>query len=987
MNWACAAGTGALIEKHAKNLGIEITEFGDYALRGDKPPIINSTCAVFSEAALMYYQQNNLSVENLCAGACIASARNYIIKVVRNRSMGEKIAFQGAVAFNKGMVGAFESILGKPIIVPPYPHLTGAVGVARAAYEKDERKPQPTKFRGFDEIAGTQYELSSFVCKQCGNDCSVNQFKVDGENFFQGDRCDRFSGIHKKSLGDHLPDLFAEREAMMFDVYKKEVPAGAKTVGIPRGLMFNEYFPLYNAFFGELGYKVVTTEPSNKRIIRKGIETTIAEPCFPVKVAHGHAAELVEKGADFLFMPSVITSDGPMGKFELCVTCPYIQSSPDVIKAALGLDDSKDIKLLKPAIYFDRGVSHIERKLIEMMEPLGKSAKDVKKAIKKGMEALAEFRKRIKARGAEILSNLKEDETVFIIIARPYALHDPGINMNAGKKVRDEGYLAIPFDFLPLEEAKYDVSDSWPNIYSIQGQKKVMAARFVKQHKNLHALVITYFGCGPDAFLDQMFHEELGDHYLTMQIDEHTSDTGIITRIQAYLASADTNQDAKQEKKINTAATPLEELNGKKLWLPYMNEGARILAGAITAHGIEADVLPRSGDPALTLARNYIAGDVCIPMLFTTQDMLLRAKQPDFDPSKEAFFQGKSGGPCRFGMYFMIEKLLLDHHISKGQEKIDIVTIGNRNPDGGLGTSFLIMIWDGLLSHDLLEKMLLHTRPYEVNKGESDKIFLKYVNRIIKEMQNPENKVDSAWKMTKTATGGNLEWLKQILTDAMKEFEAVEKRQESRPLVGIVGEFYVRLHEPANYYFVRTLEEMGCEAWMAPQTEFFGYSNYITGVHAEDKWKDDHNLKWWQETQTKKFLNKLALSHEHNLFEVIKPYVGKFDEISSEEVVELGSSYITPFFGGEAILSMGKSEDYARRNLDGIVSISPFNCMPSLVVSALSKELRKKFNKIPYLNIDFDGFQDNAREQRISAFVSQVKERHRVKTEKELSKV
>ncbi|MCE1245376.1 MAG: acyl-CoA dehydratase activase [Firmicutes bacterium] len=987
MNWACAAGTGALIEKHAKNLGIDITEFGDYALGGDKPPIINSTCAVFSEAALMFFQQNNLSVENLCAGACLASARNYIIKVVRNRSMGEKIAFQGAVAFNKGMVGAFETVLGKPIIVPPYPHLTGAVGVARSAYERDERKPEPTKFRGFEEIISTQYQLSSFVCKQCGNECSVNQFKVEGENFYQGDRCDRFSGIHKKSLGEHLPDLFAEREDMLLNSYKNQAPETAKTVGIPRGLMFNEYFPLFSAVFGELGFKVTTTEASNKRIIRKGIQTTIAEPCFPIKVAHGHALEIVEQGADYIFMPSVITTDGPMGNYEMCVTCPYVQSSPDVIKSALGLDDSGKTKLLKPVFYFDRGINHIERKFVEILEPLGKSAKDIKKAVKKGMETLAAFRDKLRKRGQEILDNMKEGETAFVIIARPYALHDPGINMNAGKKVKDEGYLAIPFDFLPLNDEKYDVSGSWPNIYSIQGQKKLMAARFIKQHKNLHALVITYFGCGPDAFLDQMFHEELGDHYLTMQIDEHTSDTGIITRIQAYLASVDSETEEKVDRKIDTSAILFENLKGKKLWLPYMNEGARLLAGTMRAHGVDADVLPRSGDPALTLARNFIAGDVCMPMLYTTQDMLHRAKQPDFDPSKEAFFQGKSGGPCRYGMYYMIEKLLLDHHIGIEQGKVDLVTVGNRNPDGGLGTSFLIMVWDTLLTHDLLEKMLLHTRPYEVNKGESDKIFLKYVNRIMDEMQKPENKVDNAWKMTQTATGGNLEWLKKILKDAMAEFEKVEKRSESRPLVGIVGEFYVRLHEPANAFIIRTLEEMGCEVWMAPQTEFFGYSNYITGVHSEDKWKDDHNLKWWQEAQTKKFLNKLALNHEHVLFDVIKPYVGKFDELSPEEVVKLGSAYITPFFGGEAILSMGKSEDYARRNLDGIVSISPFNCMPSLVVSALSKDLRKKFNKIPYLNIDFDGFQDNAREQRISAFVSQVKERHKVKEEKSVSRV
>ena len=979
MNWACAAGTGALIEKHAKNLGIDITEFGGYAIKGDKPPIINSTCAVFSEAALMYFQQNNLSLENLTAGACLASARNYLIKVVRNRPISEKVAFQGAVAFNRGMVGAFETILEKPIIVPPYPHLTGAVGAARIAYENDEKKPMDSEFRGFDEIIKADYKLTSFVCKQCGNECSVNRFKVGEEIFFQGDRCDRYSGQHKKSLGEHLPDLFKERSDLMFDIYKKEVPKDAKTVGYPRGLLFNDYFPFFNAVFRELGFNFITTEPTNKKIIRKGIEKVVAEPCFPIKIAHGHAADLVEQGIDYLFLPAIMSAEKPIGKNELCNICPYIQTAPDVIEAALEIKDS-EVKVLKTVFFLDRGMPHLERKMHGILEKLGKSKKEIKNALKKGFEVLESFRKKIRERGKEILEQLGDKTPAFVIIARPYGLHDPGINMNVGKKVRDEGYMAIPYDFLPYDDDKYDITHHWPNVYPIQGQKKMMAANFIKKHPNLHALVVTYFGCGPDAFLDQMFQKELGRHYLTMQIDEHTSDTGILTRIQAYLSSTESKEDEKkQEIQYYTGAKTLEDLKDMKVWIPYMNEACRILAGAIRAHGVDSDVVPRSGDPALTLARSCIAGDVCIPMLYTTEDMLHRTKQPDFDPEKEVFFQGKSGGPCRYGLYHMLEKLVLNHLYDDVNDPIEMATIGNRNPSGGLGTSFLIMLWDGLLGHDMLEKMLHHTRPYEVNKGDTDRVFIKYVYEIIDAMQDPKNKLDNAWKIAGAATGGGLDWVKDILKRAMAEFKAIEKRDEFRPMVGVVGEFYTRLHEPANMNLVRTLEDMGCEVWLAPQTEFLGYSNYITGVHAEDRWKDEHQMKWLKEAQAKKFLNKIAVSHEHKLYDVIKSYVPEFDEITPEEVVNNGDKYVTLFFGGEAILSMGKSEDFAKRNIDGVVSVSPFNCMPSIVVAALSRELRKEYNKIPFLNLDFDGFEDNTRDQRLSAFVSQVKERARLR--------
>ncbi len=975
MNWACAAGTGALIEKHAKNMDIPITEFGDYALGGDKPPIINSTCAVFSEAALMYFQQNNLNIENLCAGACLASAKNYIIKVVRNRQLGEKIAFQGAVAFNRGMVGAFETLLDKPIIIPPYPHLTGAIGCARAAYEKQEKTPSPSGFRGFEHVISARYELSSFICKQCGNECSVILFSVDGEKFYQGDRCDRYSGQHKKSLGEHLPDLFAWREKLLMNCQASIDSTHRGTVGIPRGLLFNEYYPMFNTFFRGLGFNVKSTGPTDKQIIRRGIEKTVAEPCFPIKVAHGHAAMLVEEGVDYLFVPSIMSVEKPCGKFDLAVTCPYIQSAPDVFRGSLGLDDSP-IKLINPVLFLDRGPRHIERKMVDVAKQMGISAGNAKVALKKALSALEDFRSKLQEKGRQVMESLAEDQVAFVIIARPYALHDGGINMNVAKKVRDEGYLAIPMDMLPLSHPDNDVSDTWTNIYPVQGQKKLSAARYIKNRPNLHALVVTYFGCGPDAFMDQMFYEELNRQYLTIQIDEHTSDTGILTRIQAYLSSVGSCRDMEKKEAMAYDSLPLGQVGDRLVWLPNMNDSVRVMAAALRAHGINARALPQSKDTALTLARDRISGDVCVPMLYTTQDMLERVVQPDFDPDRESFFQGKSGGPCRYGMYFMIEKLLISELAGR---PVPMVTAGNKNTDGGLGNSFLIMLWDGLVTHDMLLKMLHHTRPYEINPGDSDKVFEKYVDMLEEAMEDPKNKPGNIIQLAGMVAGGSLEYLTNILKSAMEEFQQISVCRKNRPVVGIVGEFFVRQHTPSNGDLARTLENLGCEAWLAPGTEFLGYSNYITGVHAEDRWKDDGSLDAFKEVQLRKVLTGLAARHEHVLFEAISPYVGHMVDEDPRKVVELGTRYITPFFGGEAILSLGKSEDFARRDIDGVVSVGPFNCMPGMIVSALSRELRSNHNKIPFLNLDFDGFQDNARDQRLSAFVSQVKERRKAK--------
>jgi len=971
MNWACAAGTGALIEKHSKNLDIKVENFGGYALKGEAPPIINSNCAVFAEGALNYFQQNNLSLENLCAGACIASARNYIAKVLRNRALSEKIAFQGAVAFNQGLVGAFETLLNREIIVPPYPHLTGAVGCASLALEKMEHSKDSCKFRGFVEILNSQYQLKTFVCKLCSNECQVNCFTVGKDHFYQGDRCDRYSAGTQKQPENQLPDLFKEREDLLQNIYKPTPRYGVPKVGIPRGWLFSDYYPFFAAFFSELGFEVIPGKHTNKKIIKKGVEVTVAEPCFPIKVLHGQVAELLEHKLDFLFLPAVINTDEAYGNFADFVSCPYIQSAPDVLQGALKLNEK--VKFLHPVLFFERGLKHLNRVFKTLSKDLGKSPQEVNKALKIAYKVHQEFKTALQQRGREVLEQVSKEHPAFVVIARPYALYDPAVNMDINKKIRNEGYLALPFDMLPLKD--HDVSDVWTNLYSVQGQKKISAARLIKQVPNLYALVLTYFGCGPDAFLDQIFQAELGNQYLTIQVDEHTSDTGIITRIQAFLNSAHHVKKSIEKVAMKMVDTPLGKARGKTIWIPYLSEAAKVMAAILQGHGIDAKVLPRSPDSGLALTRSYICGDVCLPMLYTTEDMLQRAVSPDFDPEKEAFFQGKSAGPCRYGMYFMLEKMIL----SSIKGEVDLTAVGNKDLHGGLGTFFALVTWDAFVAYDLLEKMLLHTRAYEVVPGSAEQVFDRYNQKLCSLMLDPQNLLLKKLEQLKVFfTSEHLEKYTGLLKRAQAEFSALVQAHGSKPLVGVVGEFFVRLHAPSNQDLIKTLESLGLEVWLAPMTEFFGYSNYSSYVQAQERFRDTGNLKYLLLAEQRKFLDKLAQRDEHILYEACLPYLKEMPEITPKEVIDLGSRYITPLFGGEAIVSLGKADDFALRGLHGIVSAGPFNCMPSMIVSALSRDLRKRHNNIPFLNIDYDGFEELSREHRISLFAAQVRDRFRL---------
>jgi len=967
MNKACAAGTGAFLEKQASRLNIPLDEFGDRALGNTAPPDLDWTCTVFSESAMVYYQQNNVPVEDLAAGICLASVKNYLHKNVASREIGGKIAFQGAVAFNKGMIAAFESVLGRKIAVPPYPHITGAVGAARLAYLADVTQ---SRFRGFDAVAESNYEISSFECKACANRCDVNTFQMEGgPKYFYNDRCERFSAVHKKNLGAGLPDLFAERDRMMMEAYTKQAPSGVLRVGIPRGLMFSEYYPLYKAFFTELGLEVVTSDPTNKRIVEMGLETAIGEPCFPLKVTHGHYMDLIEKNVDIIFAPGIISTSQPNHNMRQAQTCPYLQAAPDVIETALGITE-RGIRHIAPRLHFKRGKRHLQRVFCEVGSQLGKSRRESLAALDVGLSVMADFRASVEKRGVEVLASLKPDQLAFVVIGRPYTLWDPAVNMDIGKKIQDLGILAIPQDFLPLEVV--DISDNWPNAYSRQIQKKLMAARLIRQDARLKAVVLTYFACGPDSFGNPFFKDEIGEPCYVMQIDEHTADAGVITRIEAFADTA-SRTESRESESVRSHDSPMSSMAGRRLWIPYANDGSRVLAAAFRAYGFDAQTLPCSPDPGLGLARQAISEDVCLPALMTTEDILYRVNQPDFDPSREAFFQGNSEGPCRFGMYAMLQRMILD---KLGHRDAEVLTLGSKTEHGGLGTMFTLIAWDGFLCHDLLQKMLMRTRPYEINKGVSDVLFERYMARLVEMVPALKERVERS-KLKVLLGTGHLDELQELLRRAQEDFSRIPVRREDRPLVGMVGEFYVRLHNGANQDIVRKLEAQGAEVWGAPMTEFLSYANFIGKILSGNRLGDCGLSADELKEYTGRWANaRLAAKEEHALYHATLPYLDGYEDIGPGEVIEQGSKYVDLNFGGESICSMGKAEDFAKRGLAGIVSVIPFNCMPGNIVTALSPALRRRHDNIPFLNLDYDGFIDSSRDAKIVNFMWQVKERY-----------
>ncbi len=540
MNEACAAGTGSFLEEQAAKLGISIVdEFARLALDSGTPAAMGERCTVFMEKDVSAFLQQGMAKEDIAAGLAFAVVQNYLNRVVRGRKIGDVIFFQGGTAYNRAVAAAFAATLGKSIMVPPHCGVMGAIGAALLAREKVQSAgaDEPaivSRFNGFD-LDAVQFSVRHFTCKACSNQCDMQEVAVNGEKTYWGDKCsERYRKKAKTGQKPAVPDLFA----LYHELLMRDVPGpdglGVK-IGIPQAMYFFDRFPFWRAYFSELGAEVVLSDPTNRQIISKGREYCIAEPCFPILAAHGHVVNLQEKGVDYIFLPNAINAETDWPQTESWY-CPWVQTLPLVIKNTLYQSEWVE-KILAPVIRFRDGQDQVEKALRIVASRFKVSEKRHLRAVETAYGVQRQFRESIKAAGKEMINRLAQARReAVVLLGRPYNIMDAGLNLNLAHKLRDYyGIDVIPMDFLSYEHL--DVQSVHENMFWSYGRRILQAAAFAGLEKNLHAIYITNFKCGPDSYIKHWVHQALGAPFLTLQFDEHGNDAGMLTRCEAYLRS------------------------------------------------------------------------------------------------------------------------------------------------------------------------------------------------------------------------------------------------------------------------------------------------------------------------------------------------------------------------------------------------------------------------------------------------------------------
>jgi predicted CoA-substrate-specific enzyme activase len=978
MNKACAAGTGSFLEEQAEKLNISIKgEFAQSALSSTNPCRLGERCTVFMENSLIANLQKGIEKNDLLAGLAYSIVQNYINRVVVGKLIGENIQFLGGVAFNKSVVAAFEKYLGKKITVPLHHEVAGAIGMALIAMRHFSVSPphRVTAFKGF-ELSKRPYEISSFECKGCPNTCEINRIKIIGEEdfLFYGGRCEKYDvKRNKKQVGSQpvMEDLFSFRDEMLWKEHNyrkassvtgneaKDKDSSSIThhasrtthhakIGIPYAFFFHDFLPFWTSLLWELGFDVEVSPKTNRQIVNLGLESVLSESCFPVKVGHGHIRYLLDKKVDAILLPSFINLNRPENPLERGYACPYTQTIPYISKLAFD-----GIELLTPVVDLRRKRDFLEREVKRIFRPFGIHSKDISGALEVAEINRKEFLNKIESKGKEVLSSIK-DKTI-IIVGRAYNAFDSGVNLEIPKKLADLGIHSMPMDFLPINEIS--IHNDWPNMYWRSGQRILKAARLIRNHPDLYAIYIGNFSCGPDSFILKFFDTEMkGKPYLFLEIDEHSAAAGAITRCEAFIDSIQ-NKVLSDELRITSKdkgqtsyhTSSITHHSKRTIYIPRMSDHAFALAAAFENCGVESEVLPESDKKSADLGKKYVSGRECYPCTVTTGDMLKKILEPNFVPSKSAFFMPSATGPCRFGQYNVFHRLVLD---KLGFEDVPIFAptqdTSFYSDLGIVGRDFTKRAWTGIITYELLNKCLHETRPYERDKGSGDELYGEYRRRLYFSLRK---------------INGDLE---EILKDMRRDFENLPVNKERKPLIGIIGEIFVRSHRFSNENLLKRVEALGGEAWLAPIEEWIYYVNLMGLRKAWIKKEKSAIISFL----LKRFYQKRV---EHRLSRYFKGFLKTLKEPSTKQILKKASPYLHNSFEGEAILSIGKGVDLSERGASGIINAMPFGCMPGTIVTALLRGISKDYG-IPCINIPYDGTESSTVDIQLEAFMDQAKE-------------
>ena len=943
LNEACSSGCGSFIETFAKSLNFSVQDFAKEALFAKHPIDLGTRCTVFMNSKVKQAQKEGAEVADISAGLAYSVIKNALYKVIKISNpgdLGKHIVVQGGTFYNDAVLRSFEKITGVDAVRPDIAGIMGAFGAALIARERYDGISDSSML-SIDKINSLTYETKLTHCQGCTNHCYLTINKFSGNRqFITGNRCER--GLGKEKSTEKLPNLFDYKLKRLFGYEPlSESEAVRGVVGIPRVLNMYENYPFWFTFFTKLGYRVVLSPQSSRKIYELGIESIPSESeCYPAKLAHGHVSWLIKQGVKFIFYPCIPYEHKEIDKTNNHYNCPIVTSYAENIKNNVEELITEHIDFRNPFLSFENE-EILAKRLREEFPDIPKA--EVTAAVSAAWKEMMQSKEDVRKKGEEVIKFLDETGKRGIVLAgRPYHV-DPEINHGIPELINSYGIAVLTEDsisHLGKVDRPLIVMDQW-----MYHSRLYAAASYVKTKDNLDLIQLNSFGCGLDAVTTDAVNDILtkaGKIYTVLKIDEVNNLGAARIRVRSLLAALRVREKKHYHRKIESAAfervefTP-EMRENYTILCPQMSPiHFELLAPALNSCGYNFEVLDNDNKSSVDIGLKYVNNDACYPSLMVVGQIMSAVLSGKYDLHKTAIVITQTGGGCRASNYIGFIRRALT---KAGLEYIPVISISAQGLESNSGFKYSLPMlkkaMQAVVYGDVFMNVVYRTRPYEKVPGSVNALHEKWKNICIRQLTKD--------KVTMREFNKNIRSI-------VKEFDEIELLDIKKPRVGIVGEILVKFMPAANNYLVDLLEAEGAEAVMPDLMGFLLYcaenANFKKDYLGASKKSAFINnsviklLEWFRKgakqalKESKRFTPPATIQETANL---------------AKDLVSLGNQT------GEGWLLTGEMIELIHNGAGNIVCCQPFACLPNHIVGkGVIKELRAAFPEANIIAVDYD---------------------------------
>jgi len=927
MNTVCAAGTGSFIEEMAGRLGVALEDIEKRA-QGHPAPLASDRCTVFMERDVNQLLSQGYSVDEVLATVVHSVRENYLKKVAGESLIGNHICFQGATARNGALVAAFEQRLGKPVHVSAFCHLTGALGAALIL--REEHRGQ-SGFRGL-ELYRKNIPVRNEVCDLCLNRCSISVAGVNGTTQAYGFLCGRDYDTPKFVKNKTaVRSLMDARKRLMLRFPALKASRDDQVIGIPGALHMAEDLVFWKRFFSELAIPFRTSE-TYKDSLKTGKKMAGAEFCAPIDSMYGHVGAMASE-TDLVFFPVYLEarsrSDGHEENF-----CYYTQFSASL---ASMLGDSVGKKLISPMLNFRKGRDHNARILQRVLKERGLPVPGVaglSMALKSAGESAALYRQRLENLFEKEFPDRKDVSVV--LLGRPYVVLSEALNKGIPGIFERMGICAYYQDMVKTDprhdEAFNRLLEKIPWHFAAW---ILRVAERACRTPGLYPVLVTAFKCAPDSFIVEYFKQLMnlyGKPYLVIQIDEHDSNTGYETRIEAALRSFRNHARGPVSGSSPDLGSILprvdQSLEGKTVLMPNWDTfvGPLVVANLRRA-GYDARLL-ESSEMGIRKSMVHNTGQ-CLPISIIAQEFMDYIEKHHLDPSRSILWMMEGHISCNLRQYPYFIKRILEKN-GAGMEKASVYTgeISHRE----ISLSATYYVYFAYMLGGLFRKTACRIRPYEEVQGSTDQA-LENAHAIVLQAISGKRSIDSA------------------VREGLDQFDGVRYDTTFRkPLVAIFGDLYVRDNDTMNQDLVRDIENAGGEVLVTP---YHDYSKIVLeNVFRRAVQRGEH-----VETSLNRILLNVLKYMDDRYYKPFSRFLGEAPVIRPRRL----EKHLKAF--NVDLLHSGESYDnilkifYIIENYPDValfVQTNPSYCCPALVTEAMTARIRE-ITGVPVVTITYDG--------------------------------